>query len=73
MIYQYTLAPIESILESVFIILSGITGSYFFGLVLLAVVVRLVTPGTVHRHAHFKRPIPSRSNWNILFPRVEVS
>ena len=43
MIYQYTLAPIESVLETVFVILTGVTDSYFLGLVLLAVVVRLTT------------------------------
>ncbi len=43
MIYQYTLAPVEFLLESAFIILSGITNSYFIGLVLLAFVVRVVT------------------------------
>ena len=43
MIYQYTLAPIESILETVFVILVGVSNSYFLSLVLLAVLVRLAT------------------------------
>jgi hypothetical protein len=43
MIYQYTLAPIESILETVFVILIGISNSYFLSLVLLAILVRLAT------------------------------
>ena len=43
MIYQYTLAPIESILESIFVILVGVSDSYFLSLVLLAVLVRLAT------------------------------
>ncbi|CAH1202367.1 membrane hypothetical protein [Candidatus Nitrotoga sp. BS] len=43
MIYQYALAPIEAILESVFVILIGVSNSYFLSLVLLAILVRLVT------------------------------
>ncbi|WP_101756554.1 YidC/Oxa1 family membrane protein insertase [Oceanicoccus sp. KOV_DT_Chl] len=41
--YQYTLAPIESVLETIFIILSSITNSYLLGIVLLAIAVRLAT------------------------------
>lgn len=43
MIYQFTLAPIESILETVFIILFGVSNSYLLSLVLLAIFVRLAT------------------------------
>ncbi|MEH6519443.1 MAG: YidC/Oxa1 family membrane protein insertase [Halioglobus sp.] len=43
MIYQYTLAPIESVLETIFLILVGLSNSYFLSLVLLALVVRLAT------------------------------
>ena len=43
MIYQYTLGPIESILETAFLILFGLSNSYFLALVLLALVVRLAT------------------------------
>ena len=43
MIYQYTLGIIESILETVFTILIGISNSYFMSLVLLAILVRFAT------------------------------
>jgi hypothetical protein len=43
MIYTYTLQPIEVILETLFTILIGISGSPFLSIIMLAVLVRLLT------------------------------
>ena len=43
MIYQYTLYPLVSILQTTFTILIDISGSYFLSIVLLAVLVRVLT------------------------------
>lgn len=43
MIYEFTLAPIETVLETVFVILNGLSDSWFLSLILLAVLVRLAT------------------------------
>ncbi|MFT7293580.1 MAG: hypothetical protein ACI87Q_001429 [Pseudohongiellaceae bacterium] len=43
MLYDFTLYPIESILESMLIIFIGLTGSTFWSIVMLALSVRLLT------------------------------
>ncbi|MFK7863750.1 MAG: YidC/Oxa1 family membrane protein insertase [Pseudohongiellaceae bacterium] len=43
MLYTLTLYPIELVLEVFLVILAGVTNSYFFGIVLLAILVRLAT------------------------------
>jgi len=43
MIYEYTLQPIESVLETLFIILISVSNSPFLAIVLLALIVRLAT------------------------------
>ena len=43
MLYDFTLYPIESILESMLIIFIGLTGSTFWSIVILALSVRLLT------------------------------
>lgn len=70
MIYQYTLAPIESVLETIFIILSGVTDSYFLGLVLLALVVRLATK-PLEKYA--SRAVTSQAEIeSVLAPQIET-
>ena len=68
--YQYTLAPIESVLETIFIILSGITNSYLLGLVLLAVVVRLATK-PLEKYAN--RAVTTQAETeSVLAPQIEA-
>jgi len=69
MIYQYTLAPIESILETVFVILIGISNSYFLSLVLLAILVRLATKPL---EKYVRRAVTSQAEIeSVLAPQID--
>lgn len=70
MIYQYTLAPIESILETVFVILIGISNSYFLSLVLLAILVRLATKPL---EKYVRRAVTSQAEIeSVLAPQIDA-
>jgi membrane protein insertase Oxa1/YidC/SpoIIIJ len=70
MLYHYTLYPLESILEIAFVILTGLSGSYFWSLVALAVLVRIFTiPLERFANISVKKQIQIES---VLGPQIET-